>query len=105
MLRARHTSTVPRLGARCPPLVPTVFIMTSRISLARAGSWSSGSFLRSEGECMVLSNLLMKRYSLQYAIVAEVMIVRGGGKCKRLSGIIRKSVDFAGDLFRRLPWW
>src|ERR1035437_25410 len=84
MLRARQISTVPRLGARCPPLVPTVFMMISRISWARWGNLSRGIFLRSAGELMESSRRVIYEHSQQthFTLAMESIIVGIWGKCK-----------------------
>src|SRR6516165_4938892 len=46
------SSTTPRFGPRWPLVLDTVSIRTSRISLARAGSWSGVSAFRSRGLAM-----------------------------------------------------
>jgi len=43
------SSTTPRLGARCPPVLATVEMIFSRISLASCGRNSGGSFFNSWG--------------------------------------------------------
>ena len=49
---ARVSSTTPRLGPRCPELVATVRIMTSRISAASSSSCSADSPRRSRGDAI-----------------------------------------------------
>ena len=55
------SSTTPRLGPRCPPVLETSVTRKVRISSARGASWSSGSALSAVGLVMVSSRATLPR--------------------------------------------